>query len=130
MASLEQTLASLFNANAPLVALIGTRSYPLRLPPTVTLPAVHWQLISRTGVHAQGTQRGVPRSRVQFTCTAQSYGGAKAVADALLTALDGYKGTVAGTKIGAALVENERDDYDEEANVWRRLLDFFITVEV
>ena len=113
MATIEEALVAILNANAAFNALVAGRLYPSFIPQTAARPAVAYQRISHIEAMAHTGYAGMAQTRVQFTIDAQTYASAKAVAAALRAAVRGYRGTAAGVTIGAAFVETENDGYSD-----------------
>jgi hypothetical protein len=136
MATPEAALVSLLvtGAGNPVAALIGTRAYPLVLPQNPAVPAIRYQRISTTRgpYRALGTGRAeYAKPRFQLDCYATTAAGAKALADAVRIALDGFAGTVAGISIGSMALEDEDADLEEGVGVagaplYRSRLDFLM----
>ena len=139
MATTEAALVSLLIQGSPnpVSALVGTRVYPLRLPQTTTapvLPAIRYQRIDtvRSPYREMATGRSSHvRPRFQIDCFAATPAGAQAVADAVRSVLDGFRGTSAGVAIGSIGLEDEAADLEEGvgaggAPIYRHRLDFLI----
>jgi hypothetical protein len=104
--------------------LVGNRVYPLRMMQNAQMPAIVYQRISTSPRHRQGGPASLTRHRFQIDCWARTYGEAAAVACRVQWALDGRRG-----RIGAILMDNASDDYDEEAMLYRRSLDVMVWEE-
>lgn len=111
----------LTSTHAGTAALIGTRCYPLRLPQKPTFPAVVYQRVSSSG-QIGTTDRRTPR--LQLSCWATTYAGARALAVQVRAALEEY----ADATIRMGRVVNEIDDFDETTELQRVILDAFLTV--
>jgi hypothetical protein len=74
-------------------------------------PCIVLSRISGTRVHHMLGASGLAYGRFQFSILAATYSAAATLADALRNALDGYKGTPAGTgvKIESILIDQEAD---------------------
>jgi hypothetical protein len=116
-------------------ALVGFRVYPGRLnkaksdhDPGVPseLPAITYFRVStpRHLVNAGPIRYQAPR--VQLNCFGRTPDEAEAVGDAAIAALQGLKGTMGGVEV--LLVENvgDVDDFEQQAEYYRRILDFVI----
>lgn len=121
---IESALLALLTANAGVAALAGTRIYAVQLPQQPTLPAVTYELVSD---RRQGTftgPAGLPGSLFRVHSWAAGYAAAKALANAVRAALDGYQGTVGGETIQAAILEGQTDIYEPEVAIWRTVGDY------
>lgn len=104
-------------------ALVDTRVYPLLLPQTPTYPALTYQRISNT---AQNGSTALRQSRWQVNCWAETYVGAEALAAAVKAALEEWTDTDQATQVKMGRVVNELDDYDDEADVYRVMIDVML----
>lgn len=120
MADLESVLYTYLTGYAGLVALVGTRVYPVQLPQEATLPALTYQRISGPRTHTQNGVSILARPRIQVDCWASSYAGAKAVATQVRLALDGHK---AAGEVWASVLDNDIDDLDAETGRYRVIMD-------
>lgn len=132
MPVLEEALFTYLSADPAVYALVEERIYPFRLPEGCLLPAIAWQRISssRTYTHDpfEDTSAFV-RARIQFSCWAIAPLQAIQIGEAVLLALSGYTGDMAGQLIGASSAELELDEYEQQTKLYRRVLDFFISYE-
>lgn len=120
---------ALFAYLSELAGLVGARVYPLKLPQKPTLPAITYQRISGPHVHSHSGISGLARPRYQFTCWAEKYADAKATAEILRLALDGYKGTMGGAggvDVSGILSAGDGDIYDPDTTLSGVYHDFFI----
>lgn len=115
MATIEAAVIAILNANAAVTALVSSRIYPLVIPQEAQRPAIAMQRISLVEAMTQTGYAGHARTRIQFTSDGTTYLQAKAVAAALRAAVRGYRGTSAGVRIHAAMVETESDGYADAA---------------
>lgn len=108
--------------DSSVTALVGTRVYPLILPQTPTYPAITYQRISSTGTNGNTALRA---SRYQVNCWATTHAGAQALAGAVKTLFEEYTSTTSGIKM--SLVVNELDDYDDDTDAYRIIVDIMLT---
>lgn len=127
--SLESDFRSYLLADSNISALVGTRIYGGKLPQDVTYPAISYARISGERVHklTGAGDRAVPR--IQYDCWAESYTGAKALADLLRQRLNGASGTIGSTVVGMSRLDGEREFYDDGGVVHRVSLDFFVSYQ-
>lgn len=117
-ATIEQALYALLAGDATLVAIIGTRIYPLRAPQNATYPLLVYQQIASQKVHSMQGGSGLDFSLFQFTFWGSDYLVTKQAAEALRVLLQGYRGTVTVPAVGTveiegAFVEATRDAWDD-----------------
>ncbi|MBW2647169.1 MAG: DUF3168 domain-containing protein [Deltaproteobacteria bacterium] len=112
--------------NDATVKAITTRCYPVTIPQSPTYPLILYTKISGDRDHTLRGASGHAHPRFQIEAWADTYTGAKTLADAIRNALDDYTGTVTGTVIGSCLIDSERDMYESEIEVYRVISDWFI----
>ncbi len=121
---IESAIRSIL-VNDSTVKAITTRCYPVTIPQSPTYPLILYTRISGVRDHHFQGPSGIVRTRMQIEAWAETYSGAKTLAAAIRGALDGYT----GTGIGSCLLDNERDIYEPELNVYRVVYDFQILDE-
>lgn len=140
MSTIEEAIFTRCTTHAGLSALIGTRCYPVQFPGSdetdddpnlsdVEYPALRYQRISDPDVASSLDDTGpagMGRPRFQFDIYAESAGEAKAVGDQVVAAWENFRGVVAGVSIYRGQKVNRRDGYEDEVNLYRESLDFFI----
>lgn len=128
------TIAALLKAglaaDSGITAIVGTRIYPLVLSDNnPTLPAITYQRISNT---AQKGTSDLRESRWQFSCWSKrreggnGYQESQQLAAAVKTFLEEFNSTAQTPGIKQTLVVNENDDYDDEAKVYRVIIDVIL----
>ena len=121
---IESSIRSIL-VNDATVKAITTRCYPVTIPQSPTYPLILYTRISGVRDHHLQGPSGIVRTRMQIEAWAETYSGAKTLAAAIRGALDGYTGPA----IGSCLLDNERDIYEPELNVYRVVYDFQILDE-
>jgi hypothetical protein len=127
--TVEEALRTYLVAIPAITGLIGTRMYPIALPAAVTLPAVSYFKVSEPGDYTHQGASHLSEVRIQFSIWAATYVNAQLVLGHLLTALEGYAGTLSGVPIGHSLLANIRDVPEAEANIYHIAVDFMIGYE-
>lgn len=119
--SAESSLVSHLVGHPGLAAIVGDRVYPSRIPDGGTTPCVVYQRISTSPVLASGS---VPlrRSRFQLDAYADRYSSVVDVAAQLRAALD----MAAPAGLVASVPDTEDDQYDTDAALHRRRIDYYI----
>ena len=128
--NIDESLYAYLSTYAELVALVGTKVYPLVLPQDVALPAVTYQRISDPPEHAMGTDAAIYHPRYQINCWANTYTGVQALAAQVKAALRDYTssamGGTGGETVHRVFYEGAYGDYDSNAGEYRETLDFII----
>ncbi len=94
--------------------------YPLAMPTGATLPGIAYQFISEVPMRHHGGQDMV-RRRLQVSCWANTYAAAVTLADSVRAALN-----LNQTNIELITAENISDFKDDEAEKYRRIIEFFV----
>ena len=115
----EGAIRAAILASAPVAAMVGTRVYPMMLPQAPTFPAIVYQRISTVpDMLVEGP--GFAPIRMQLSMWATTFGGARTLADAVVTALHGYH----GGELRLSRLINLLDDYEPDTKLFRVIADF------
>ena len=87
--SIETALYATLSAASGVTALVSTRIYPNLVPEDTANPCIEYSLISGTKLHTLAGSNDMRRAVIQISCHADTYASAKAVADAVIAALQG-----------------------------------------
>ncbi len=127
---MEESLVAELLATVAVTALVGTRIYPQVAPQATKAAYVIYDVVANRRVHDHSGAAGLTRGRISFLCHASTYAEAKAIAAAVLTALDGRRGAVQGTVFGAILSEDDADaGWDEITRMHVVAVDFHVQVQ-
>jgi len=126
---IEKAITSRLDGYAGLSALISTRIYPLKLPQDSTMPAVVYQIVSKTRESAMGSDPGLATARVRISSFADSYSSAKDVGEQVRAALQRWSGTEATVVIQDSFIEMDIEQYDPEVKKTFVIQDYKITFE-
>ena len=94
--SLETGLYTALTSDSTVSGLVGSRIYPEIMPQGVTYPAISYQRISTVRTVMLSGVDDFTQVRVMIDCWDDSYSGAKALASAVKSAIDGV--TVLGAQ--------------------------------
>lgn len=119
MSALEPKIVTLLAGNAGISALVSTRIYPVLIPQDGTLPAVTYQRVSGGQINSTDGFTALENPRIQIDCMATTYAGAKAVAAAVFSAMEG------STTFDALLI-SDTDIYEDEVECYRVSMDFSV----
>ena len=123
------TIAALLKAglaaNSGVSAIVSTRIYPIVFTNNnPTLPAITYQRISGSGTNGSTALR---ESRYQINCWANTHVAVSALAAAVKTFAEEFSDTTSTPGIKMCLVVNENDDYDDQAKIYRIIVDVMLT---
>jgi hypothetical protein len=112
MADIAVAVRNRLVANAPLVAKVATRIYPVNRPQDSLLPAIRYIVISDNGEEHLKGQGGPFTARIQFDAFSKSYLETREIARLLTVALPGpvVDGTI---QIGRVLWDRPNDGGDD-----------------
>lgn len=123
--TIESELRAFVLADGTVSGLIAGRFYPVIAPQGTAKPYATYQRISGPRLRNLDGPAGRAMPRIQIDAWAIDYAGAVALAGAIRSRIDGHNGLL--TTIRATVqIENERDDYDEQANLHRVSQDYLI----
>jgi len=125
--SISQALRAFLLAQPSIVALVGTRIYPQVLPQQPTYPAITYAQVSGVRMQILEGPAGRARPRITINSWGESHESMDALAGALRAALDGYAGPMGDLSVGAVVLDNEFEVFEEEARVHRKLQDYIIS---
>ncbi len=117
---LDEFIFAALTEDATVAGLVAARVYPQKLPQSPTLPAITYGIVSRVPTEANTE---LFDCRIQLDCWASSYAGATALALATLSALRYYRKSDAGNTLLSIYDSNYIDDYDDEREIWRVIVD-------
>jgi hypothetical protein len=123
--NVEEAVRKILADDADVAALVGTRVLCGILPQDPTYPALTIQPIVEDANTAVNDAKGLEYARLQVDAWATSYGGAKALIDAVKAALHGQTFSETGCRIGSAVaLTGGGYMYEDSVKVHRRFRDF------
>lgn len=123
--SIEAGLRALL-AEAPAVAaLAADRIYGAPAPAAADAPLVTYQLIGETPQNHLSGAATLARATFQVDSWAGDFDKACDLGDAVRDALNGFNGSAGGVAF-STIVIMKRDDFDETAKLWRRMVEIAI----
>lgn len=126
---MEEALRARLLASSGVSALVSTNIVWIERPQGSALPAITLQRITSGREYTYGGASGTSNPIVQVDCWGRSYGEAKAVSRAVISALEPAI-TQGGVRFGPSFVDSNRDMPSEElpggVKVFRVSLDFRI----
>ena len=116
--SLESKLYTLLSADAGVTALVALRTYPLVAPQGAEMPFIVYNRISSGRQYSLTGYSNLENPRMQVDCYGTTYSEAKALSEAVITALRGA--TTFGTE-----QDDPRESFEED-ETFRISIDFSI----
>lgn len=133
--SLETDLRVRLAADGAVSGLVAARIYALVLPQKPTLPAISYQRISGPRIQNLLGATGRAVARIQIDSWAETYVGAQTLAAAVRSSLNGFIGDLtdggspAATRGVVIRLDNERDNFEDELDLYRVIQDYLINHE-
>lgn len=116
-------------ADASILATVGQRIYPIRLPQNPTLPAITYLKVSGLRHYKTNGPQNLSRPRVQIDCWATTYAAALSLAEDVRQALEGYSGAMGTKTVQGTFFENEQEFFEDEPLYYRHSRDYFVWFE-
>lgn len=117
--TIGQGIEAALKAHAGTAALVGTRVTAFILGEGMTLPAITYQRVSTSPEEAFGTNVGAMRERWQITAWATTASGAQAVADQVISCLNGYAGKLGGASgVQCTVTFQGMNDLEDAVTGW------------
>ncbi len=108
--TIEEALVALVTADAPMLALIGTRIYPTQPEAKATFPYVIYEQADAKTTMTYGGPKRLNSWTMDLECWALTKASAKAVSKALRNLLLGHRGDSGGLFIQGIFDQTESDD--------------------
>lgn len=128
--TIEEGLRVHLLADLTLSSLIDDRIFIIKLPQTITIPAITYQRVSNARPQTlDQDETGLSMPRFQFDIYAEDYSTAKSIMIALRNSLLGFRGefgTLDKIAVQGILFEHEQDDYEPETELYRLTVDYRI----
>lgn len=119
---ITEEIYDIIRADATVVAQVGTRIYPVILPPEVTVPAITYRAISSRHDPITANMPTDRVSRFQIDVWAETLLACQTVSDAIVSLFTQYEG---GTIIDSS-IDLVFDTYDTDIKLYRRATDIRI----
>lgn len=117
MSQLEPKIYQVLSGDADVAAVVSGRIYPVILPQGATFPAITYNRVAVSRVHALTGYTGLESAIVQIDCWAETYAAAKELARKARLAMQ-------GAETFNARPEGDRDLFEDEAEIYRISSDF------
>lgn len=123
MPYLDEAIHSMLVGNTPITNIVSTRIWPIKLPDNGILPAVTYQRVSNVRDHCVSKEKAVLTETIfqidSWVRQENTLAVLRALASAIRTVLDDYRGTTSGVDIQGILSDNEFDQpWDDEVKIF------------
>ncbi len=98
----------------------------MRLPQSVTLPALTYRVVSAVQLQSLSGPMTTSTPRVEVTAWAATHTACKATAEEVRTALDGWSGTEDSTVVSSVTLQGDVDLWDDQLEAYGIPQDFFV----
>jgi hypothetical protein len=119
----EDALFTRLSTGPGLMALVGTRVYPVKAPQNVATPYVVYARVSGTRETAFNADPGMVRARYQFTPYSTDFDQMTAVRDEVRKLIERWR---PGGVIDDVFIETDQDLWDDDAQLHFGPLDAFV----
>lgn len=127
MSLLRTALFTKLSTDVNLSALVASRIYPVKAPPNgVVPPYITYFKVSTNRVQSMQGNSQLSAVLMQFDCWAKTHQESDDLAEKLRLCIQGFLGTVSGVVIRGILNENQLEEYDDEAELYRVITEYRI----
>lgn len=130
MKDIRKALRTFLLADASIVAVVVDRVYALRIPQGVKSSSIVVTRVSGPGDYHMDGPSGLMNARIQIDAWATTADAAATLANLVKDRIDGYRGAMGSganiITVHGVFVADLREDYDDEAELYRSGRDFFI----
>jgi Protein of unknown function (DUF3168) len=124
---LRPALRTFLLADAAIAAAVGgPRVFPVVLPQGERRASLVYTRISDVGDHHMGGPSGLARPRYQIDAYAALQDDADSLARLVKDRLDGFRGLMGSVQVQGAFLDSLRDEYEQEAELFRTSVDYII----
>lgn len=122
MVTIEEVLRTLLLSDSTVSGLVGTRVFPVQLPLDCPLPAISLHKIS----NPNNNLLDVASPRFQFSCWAEDYLEVQQLKNAVISALNRYKGVASGIHIKQIVYLDASDAHEDITDIYHVPVDMKI----
>ena len=128
--TIEEVFYSVLSADAPVIALVGTKIYPAILPEDVNYPSIVFARTGSEGFSCLGTDLKIGRATMNVVTLSTSIATAGSIGRAVRTALTAIHGDYTNVQVKQVDLESgPRSDYDATLDVHMSVMDFSVIYE-
>lgn len=118
MATIEDFIYSLLAGSQPVVSIIGSRIYRVKMPDNPQLPAITYQTVSSSPVESFEGFSGLWKPMIRVDCWGKGAGSTQDLAEKVRLALHGYQGSYQDRRIHNILEWSVTELYDEDLDIF------------
>lgn len=126
-----KVLYNLLSNDATVSGLLSNRIFPVIVPQEALFPAIVYTQVACTFKYTHRTSQQASKIEthlIQLDIFDKSYDVMIQAAEAAKNALEGYKGTLEGQEVRNILLDREREDFDQELQLFRKIIDITLTI--
>jgi len=114
--SIEAAVYHILTNTAGVTAIVGTKIYPIGMPPGKTVPAIVYQQISSVNLTTCDGEGDLRDDRVQIACWDDDPDGARTLGEAVRKAMASASGSHGGITVRYCIIEDEGDTFNINAD--------------
>jgi hypothetical protein len=114
----EADILNALTTYSALTTLVSAKIYPAKVPQAVTPPAITYRVVDGGRINDLSGFSGLSNPHIAIDCFSTSYSQVCNISTAIIQAI------TASTRFKAIMQDNPVDEYDDEIEVHRRILDF------
>lgn len=130
MKDLRPALVAFILADSGILAIVGSRVYPLKIPQGIDQTSIVYTRVSGISGHHMGGRDGLARARIQLDCWSKSADASSSLANLVKDRLDGYCGVMgtgpAALDVQGIFFSDERESFDDTVKMYNTGRDYFI----
>lgn len=130
MKDLRPALVDFILADNGIVAVVGSRVFPLKIPQSVDQTSIVYTRVSGLSGHHMAGRDGLARARIQVDCWSKSADASSSLANLVKDRLDGYRGVMGAgptaVDVQGLFFSDERESFDDTVKMYNTGRDYSI----
>lgn len=119
-----KAIYDILSKETDITTLVSNRIYPLRVAQGEPMPSIVYQLTGKTPANSKCNVSALDLCSFQITVIAEKYETTDLLSSYLRVALDKYRGDLKNSNIDKINMVNETDDYDDDAQLFIKRIDY------
>lgn len=120
--TIEDAIYTKLSSDASVSGIVSDRVYPYVASSSATLPYVVFQKVSGGPINQNTGSTGTINVRIQIDVLHDNYEDCRTLAEAVFSAMDGWRDVSADPSVSSCLMVEERDDFDEPQAAGRQFV--------